>query len=76
MISSAGVPTATRVSATLIFMALRRAFALATASSAALRPNSVVATENRVIGSPVTVASTADRRTACIEREEPSVQMK
>ena len=28
------------------------------------------------MGSPVTSASTAARRTACMEREEPSVQMK
>ena len=34
------------------------------------------ATENSVIGCPITWARTADRRTACIERDEPSVQMK
>ena len=34
------------------------------------------ATENRVIGSPVIWARTAERLTACIEREVPSVQMK
>ena len=70
------LPTATRVPATSIFMALRSAFALATASSAAGLPAGLSATENRVMGSPVTSARTAARRTACMEREEPSVQMK
>ena len=57
-------------------MAFRRARAFSTFSSAAPRPASLVATENSVMGSPTACARTADRRTACMERDVPSVQMK
>jgi hypothetical protein len=58
------------------FFSSSYARALATASSAAGRAASSGATENRVIEAPIIWARTAARRTACIDREDPSVQMK
>ena len=76
MIISAGSPTAVSIWATLIPIAFSSARAFLTFSSAAPSPSRSVATENKVIGSFTIWASTAERRTACIERAVPSVQMK
>src|SRR5688500_3352343 len=76
MIRFAGAPSAVRELATAMPSALSSALAFSTFSSAAERAAVVAATENSVIGAPTGCARTAARRTACIERDVPSVQMR